>query len=98
MPAAGIGASATLAVFAREPKNYKTLEQGLTQKKVLSYFSPMGCTSVERYSLPKLNALNFVLKEVLAGGGSRSLRTDAQGKAIGQIALEMEIEVERDSR
>lgn len=87
------GSSATLAIFARSPALYELLEETLTQDKVLSYFAPMGCSRVDRYPVPKLQALNFILHDVLAGGGSRSLRVDAQGKAIGQAALEMEIEV-----
>ncbi|MFZ0427198.1 MAG: hypothetical protein WAO20_03705 [Acidobacteriota bacterium] len=85
------GSAATLAVFARRPEDFPALEKLLTADRVQQFFEPMGCGPVQRFSLPKLQALNFVLPEVLAGGGSRSLRVDAQGKAIGQIALEMEL-------
>ena len=91
------GSAATLAIFARRPEDFALLEKVLTAEKVQRFFEPMGCGLVRRFSLPKLHALNFILPEVLAGGGSRSLRIDAQGKAIGQIALEMEIEWEADS-
>jgi hypothetical protein len=53
----------------------------------------MGVGSVARYELPNLNALNFVLTDVLAGGGSRSLRIDAQGKTLGAAILEMPLDV-----
>jgi hypothetical protein len=46
---------------------------------------------VDRYELPNLRGLNFVLHEVLGGGGSRSLRVDAQGKALGQAMLQLRI-------
>ena len=57
----------------------------LTSERVADYFSPLGTKTVERYELTNLNALNFVL----GGALRRSLRTDAQGKALGQILLEM---------
>jgi hypothetical protein len=56
----------------------------------------MGCDGVDRYEVPNLHALSFVLRNVLLGGGSRSLRIDAQGKALGQIALEMKLEIPSD--
>lgn len=86
------GSAATLAVFARRPKDFDLLERVLTADRVQRFFEPMGCGTVKRFSLPKLQALNFILPDVLAGGGSRSLRVDAQGKAIGQIALEMDMD------
>jgi hypothetical protein len=49
---------------------------------------------VERYELPNLSALNFVMHEALDGGGTISLRTDAQGKTLGAALLRMEIEVD----
>jgi hypothetical protein len=88
------GSAATLAVFARDPGDFPWIERCLTAAVVERFFAPMGCGSVKRYVLPRLGALNFVLPGVLAGGGSRSLRVDSQGKAIGQAALEIEIERE----
>ncbi|MEJ2083588.1 MAG: hypothetical protein P8Y94_15820 [Acidobacteriota bacterium] len=85
------GSAATLAIFARRPEDFGRLERVVTAERVQRFFEPMGCGPVRRFSLPKLQALNFILPEVLAGGGSRSLRVDAQGKAIGQVALEMEV-------
>ncbi len=90
------GASATLGVFARTAAGYGYLAEHLTEDVLARYFQPMGCDAVERYEVPKLHTLNFVLVNVLAGGGSRSLRIDAQGKALGQIALEMLLEIPED--
>jgi hypothetical protein len=53
----------------------------------------MGVGPVVRYELPNLGAFNFILPNVLAGGGSINLRTDAQGKALGQQLLELELDV-----
>jgi hypothetical protein len=90
------GDSANIGVVARSPAAYKGLCGRLTARVVEEYFRPMGVGSVVRYELPNLEALNFVLPGVLAGGGSRSLRIDAQGKALGQALLEMVIEAPGD--
>jgi len=90
------GAAATLGIFAYTEDGYAFLRDTLTAERVEAFFKPMGCEKVKRYEVPNLNTLNFVLPEVLAGGGSRSLRVDAQGKAVGQVALEMEMEMEID--
>ena len=85
-----------MGICAYTPEGYTVLEDQVTAEAVEAYFKPMGCEGVKRYDLPKLHALNFVLPEVLAGGGSRSLRLDAQGKAVGQVALEMQIDLPDD--
>lgn len=87
------GSGATLGILAYTAAGYDVLRTALTADAMEAYFKPMGCAGVKRYEVPNLHALNFVLPEVLAGGGSRSLRVDAQGKAVGQVALEMTIEV-----
>lgn len=86
------GNSANIGVIARTHEHYIHLCNVLTAERVQQYFQPLGVTSVKRYELPNLWALNFVLQDVLGGGGSRSLRLDSQGKALGQVLLEMEIE------
>lgn len=85
------GSSSNIGVIAYTQESYEFLVNYLTAEKVNTYFAPLGVTSTIRYELPNLLALNFVLKDVLAGGGSRSLRIDAQGKALGQALLEMEL-------
>jgi len=72
-------------VIARRPKDYAFLKSWLTAERVTEFFRDLGVREVIRYELPNLAALNFVLKGVL----SSPLRTDAQGKALGQMLLEM---------
>lgn len=87
------GDSANIAVFARTPAAYAWLREHLTAARVEEYFRPLGVGTVVRYEAPNLAALNFVLPHILGGGGSRSLRIDAQGKTLGMALLEMPIEV-----
>jgi hypothetical protein len=79
------GTSANIGVIARNHDWWEFLKRWLTVKELHTYFAPMGIESVERFELPNLGALNFVLHGALR----RNLRTDAQGKALGQILLEM---------
>lgn len=83
------GHSANIGVIAIDPEKYAWLEEHLTAEKVQAYFKELGVKKVERYCLPNVYALNFVLIGVLGEGGSRSLRIDSQGKALGQALLEM---------
>jgi hypothetical protein len=79
------GTNANIGVIVRHHDSWALLEKWLTADVVATYFEPMGIESVERFELPNLGALNFVIRGALR----RSLRTDAQGKALGQILLEM---------
>jgi hypothetical protein len=88
------GAGANVGVIARTPADYEAIRRHLTSTAVEAFFKPMGVGTVVRYELPNLGALNFVLPSILDGGGSLSLRIDAQGKALGQILLEMPLEIE----
>lgn len=90
------GSSSNIGVIAYTLEGYLFLEKYLTAEKVDRFFKPMGVTKTIRYELPNLNAFNFVLSGILAGGGSRSLRIDAQGKALGQALLEMRIEIPQE--
>ncbi len=85
------GISANIGVIARNSNNYKLLKEVLTKDKVEDFFKPLGVKKVIRYELDNLEALNFLLIGVLDGGGSRSLRIDSQGKALGTALLEMNI-------
>ncbi len=87
------GHSANIGVIAYTPAGFEFLKQFLTAARVQEYFKPLGVIETKRYELPNLLAFNFVLKGVLAEGGSRSLRIDAQGKALGQALLEMPAQV-----
>ncbi len=87
------GASANIGVIAHTPRGYEFLLGALPASCVEAYFKPMGVGPVTRYELPNLAAFNFLLPGILSGGGSVSLRTDAQGKALGQALLELMIDV-----
>jgi hypothetical protein len=81
------GTGANIGVFVESRTAYDLLREELTAERVADYFRPMGVSGVERYELPNLLALNFVLRGILA----LSTRVDAQGKALGQAILEMPI-------
>lgn len=86
------GSDANIGVIAYTPAGYDFLRGFLTGERVKAYFDPMGVAAVERYELANLGALNFVLRGILAGGGSRSPRIDPQGKALAQALLEMPLD------
>lgn len=90
------GSSANIGVIAYDHDGYLLLQKYLTAEKVNTYFKPLGVTLTERFELPNLEAFNFVLHHVLAGGGSRSLRIDSQGKTLGQALLEMPLHIEEE--
>src|SRR5437763_6710727 len=85
------GSSANVVVIARTPQGFTVLRSYLSAARVERFIKPLGIGKVIRYELPNPGALNFVLPGVLAGGASRSLRTDAQGKTFGQAILEMKL-------
>jgi hypothetical protein len=86
------GSNVNIGVIAYSRDNYLFLKMHLTEERVAQYFSCLGSRKVKRFDLPNLLAFNFVLYGALEGGGSISLRTDAQGKALGQAILQMSIE------
>jgi hypothetical protein len=88
------GSNVNIGVIANRQQDYDFLKERLTEDRVAHYFSRLGSRTVKRFELPNLLAFNFVLYGALDGGGSVSLRTDAQGKALGQAILEMSIEAE----
>lgn len=83
------GADANIGIIAYNEEDYEVLQKMLTSEQVRAYFSELPIERVDRYELPNLWALNFVLVGALDGGGSRSLRSDAQGKGLAQQLLEM---------
>lgn len=85
------GADANVGVWARTDEDYAVLVEHLTPERVKAHFADVCKGEVERYELPKLRALNFMLRDALDGGASASLRTDAQGKTYGNGLLLMEI-------
>ena len=88
------GDASNVGVYARTPGQYEWLKRVLTPERVKAHFQAIALGKVERYELPNLLALNFILHDSLGGGGSESLKTDAQGKTHGLALLELELEVE----
>ena len=87
------GDTANVGVIALEPRWYEALERFVTRKTGADHFRGMIEGDVERYELPNLNALNFLLHGALDGGGTLSLKTDAQGKVYSTALLRMVIDV-----
>lgn len=85
------GSLVNIGIIAYDPSKYPYLVEKLTEEKVASFFKHLHPKKITRYELPNLYALNFVLSDVLEGGGSLNLRGDAQGKALAVHFLEMEI-------
>lgn len=83
------GNHANIGVVAYTAAGYDYLRRELTAERVAEFFAPLGATRVERFELPRVEALNFVLHNALAGGASRSLRLDTQGKLLGTAILEL---------
>jgi hypothetical protein len=86
------GDTANVGLIALEPEYYPVLVKEVTKERVARHFKGM-ITGVERFELPNLNALNFLLHGALDGGGTISLKTDAQGKVYSTALLRMEIPV-----
>ena len=87
------GDTANVGVVAYDPQDYPLLREHLTEERVKAHFGALVKGPVERFDLPNLNALNFLLHNALGGGGTMSLMTDAQGKVFSTALLRMEIEV-----
>lgn len=85
------GNHSNIGVIAYKPADYEHLKRVLTAAWMHERFKSLGVTRVERFELPKIQALNFLLYDALAGGASRSLRIDTQGKLLSTALLEMEI-------
>ncbi|XP_058960524.2 uncharacterized protein [Pocillopora verrucosa] len=92
------GNNVNIGVIARHPSYVPFIRAALTEESVAKYFSHLfpsppeeGHCKVKRYELPGINAFNFVLENALGGGGVTSLRSDPQGKALGQMLLDFKI-------
>ncbi len=88
------GDSANIGIIAYSDKGYEILKKYLTADLVKKYFEGISLGPVERYEMPNIRALNFVLHNALGGGGTVSLKHDAQGKTLASALLRMELEVE----
>ena len=90
------GDLANVGVIAYDPAHWELLRRELTAERVRAHFGPLVQGRVDRYELPNLHALNFVLHGALDGGGTVSLMNDAQAKVTSTALLRMEIEVPED--
>ncbi len=89
------GDTANVGLIARKPEYYPHLVKHVTAARVARHFKGMITGPVERFELPNLHALNFLLHGALDGGGTISLKTDAQGKVFSTALLRMVLEAPR---
>ena len=87
------GDTANIGIIARKPEYYPILVREVTAERVKEHFAGVCLGAVERYELPNLGALNFLLHESLDGGGTLALKADPQGKTYSSALLRMEIEL-----
>ena len=90
------GDGSNVGIIAYTDAGYRFLHRELTVARVKDHFSNICLGSVERFEVPNLKALNFILHDSLGGGGSESVKTDAQGKTHGQAMLRMELDLPAD--
>ena len=90
------GDGSNVGVLAYDDRGYEILKTWLTPARVKAHFGEIVKGRVDRYDLPNLRGLNFILHDSLGGGGSASLKTDAQGKTHGMALLRMLVEVPDD--
>jgi hypothetical protein len=88
------GDTANIGLIARKPEYYTIIQKYVTADVVKKHFEGICLGKVERFELPNLGALNFLLYESLGGGGTKSLKNDAQGKTLSSALLRMEFETE----
>ena len=87
------GSSSNVGVIFINKEIYRWAIENLTNDIVSTYFKGIALGGVNRYLMENINAINFILKDSLDGGGSESLLNDAQGKTHGQAILRMEVEL-----
>ncbi|MCI0707721.1 MAG: hypothetical protein L0Y80_09595 [Ignavibacteriae bacterium] len=88
------GDTGNVGLIALKKEYYPIIEKHVTAQRVQKHFEGIVLGNVERFELPNLWALNFLLHNALGGGGTKSLKNDAQGKTLSAALLRMEIEVE----
>ncbi len=88
------GDAANVGVIARDERWYPVLVRHLSAERVRGHFAGICLGEVERFELPNLGALNFLLHNTLGGGGTVSLKNDAQGKTLAAAMLRMVLEVD----
>ncbi len=87
------GDAANVGIIAYDDKGYEIIKKHLTTERVKKHFEGICLGKVERFDMPNIRALNFLLHITLGGGGTVSLKHDAQGKTLAAALLRMEIEI-----
>ena len=87
------GDAANIGIIAYDDKGYEIINKHLTAEKVKKHFAGICKGNVNRYELPNIRALNFMLHNTLGGGGTVSLKHDAQGKTLAAALLRMELDI-----
>ena len=87
------GDAANVGIIAYNEENYRLIREHLTAERVKEHFKGICFGKVERFELPNILALNFLLHNTLGGGGTVSLKHDAQGKTLAAALLRLELEV-----
>lgn len=85
------GDTAMISVIAYEAAHYPLIEREVTAERVKAHFAGIVAGEVERYAVPSLQALNFVMRRALGGGVTRSLALDPHGKSLSSAMLDLEI-------
>ncbi len=88
------GDAANVGIIAYDDKGYEIIKNHLSKEVVKKHFEGICLGEVDRYELPNLRALNFVLHNTLGGGGTVSLKLDAQGKTLAAALLRLELDIE----
>tara|TARA_B100001250_G_scaffold301552_1_gene263253 strand:- start:310 stop:654 length:345 start_codon:yes stop_codon:yes gene_type:complete len=87
------GDNANVGLIFINKKIYTWAEKNLTSEVIKEYMGDIVLGDIIRYELPNINALNFILKNCLGGGGSISMLNDAQGKTLGQAVIMLEVDI-----
>lgn len=90
------GDTANVGLIALKKEFYPILRNYVTAERVKKHFEGIVLGPVERFELPNLWAMNFLLHQALGGGGTKSLMNDAQGKTLGSALLRMEVDIEEE--
>ncbi len=90
------GDTVNVGVIALEPEYYEVIKQQVTVERVKEHYGEMVKGEVERFEMPNIGALNFLLHHALGGGGTETLKHDAQGKTFSTSMLRMIIDVPDD--
>ena len=88
------GDTANIGLIALRQEFYPIIQKHVTEERLKKHFDGIALGPVERFEMPNLWALNFLLHRALGGGGTKSLKNDAQGKTLSAALLRMEIEIE----